>query len=46
MYHAESDSRFEIDESELEALYSTLDGGLCVDVTGDPVHEALFRIQS
>lgn len=43
MYHAESDSFFEIDASELEALYSTYDGGLCVDKTGDPVAEARFR---
>lgn len=35
MYHAESDSLFEVDASELPALYETYDGGLCVDKTDD-----------
>ena len=46
MYHAESDSLFEIDASELPSLFKTLDGQLCIDVTGDPAHEQRFKKQT
>lgn len=41
MYHAESDSHFKMDASELPAFYSRgdADAQLCVDVTGMPEHE-------
>jgi hypothetical protein len=43
MYHPESDSLYEVDASELPALYQTLDGELSNDVTGDQIQEARFR---
>lgn len=42
VYHAESDSLFEIDGSELPELFETFDGALCNVVTGDPHFEKRF----
>lgn len=48
MYHAESESYFELQASELEEFYNSNDpdAQLCVDVTGVPMHEARFRKES
>lgn len=43
MWHAESESLFEIDASELPELYQSIDGELCSDVTGLNEFEANFR---
>lgn len=45
MYHPESDSLFELDASELDALYESFDGALCNDVTGMPAWEERFKLQ-
>ena len=45
MYHPESDCYFEVDESELRALFSSGDGALCHEVTGDPESEKQFLIR-
>ncbi len=44
MYHAESSCLFEIDATELPALLDTIDGQLCIDVTGVPKYERAFRL--
>lgn len=45
MYHAESESYFELDASELPEFYarSDADSQLCADVTDMPDHEKRFR---
>jgi hypothetical protein len=45
MFHPESESIFEVDASELPALYESTDGALCNDVTGNPEFEARFKQQ-
>ena len=44
MHHAESSCLFEIDATELPALLDTIDGQLCIDVTGVPKYERAFRL--
>ena len=44
MYHAESDSVFEIHVEDIESFYeSSFDASLCIEVTGDPTFESRFR---